>query len=123
LATNSIGTGANRKTLERIKETGNIFFAWSDRPWVLNGASVRVSMIGFDNNGEQQRTLDNNRVENITPDLKGDIDLSTAQTLYENEGIGLVGVSKKGPFDIDKDIAFQMMSASSNPHGRSNREV
>lgn len=33
IATNSIRGGANRKVLERIKETGDIFMAWSDRPW------------------------------------------------------------------------------------------
>lgn len=33
IATNSIRGGANRRVLERIKETGDIFMAWSDRPW------------------------------------------------------------------------------------------
>lgn len=47
LATNSIRGGANRKVLERIKRSGDIFMAWSDRPWVLEGAAVRVSMVGF----------------------------------------------------------------------------
>jgi type II restriction/modification system DNA methylase subunit YeeA len=48
LATNSISMIANRRVLERLKDTGDIFMAWSDRPWVLDGAAVRVSMIGFD---------------------------------------------------------------------------
>jgi very-short-patch-repair endonuclease len=47
LATNSIRGGANRRVLERIKESGDIFMAWSDREWVLDGAAVRVSMVGF----------------------------------------------------------------------------
>jgi type II restriction/modification system DNA methylase subunit YeeA len=34
--------------LERIQHTGNIFWAWSDRNWLLNGANVHVSMIAFD---------------------------------------------------------------------------
>ena len=42
LATNSIRGGANRRVLSRIRETGGIFFAESDRPWILNGAAVRV---------------------------------------------------------------------------------
>ena len=41
LATQAIRGGANRKVLERIKETGDIFWAWSDRPWILEGAAVR----------------------------------------------------------------------------------
>lgn len=35
LATNSISMVGNRKVLTRIKEAGNIFMAWSDRPWML----------------------------------------------------------------------------------------
>ena len=54
LATNSIRGGANREVLKRIKETGDIFMAWSDREWILDGAAVRVSMVGFDN-GDRKR--------------------------------------------------------------------
>ena len=49
LATKGIRGGVNRKVLERIKETGDIFWAQSDREWILDGATVHVSMIGFDN--------------------------------------------------------------------------
>ena len=38
--------------LERIKETGEIFFAESDRDWILDGATVHVSMVGFDDGEE-----------------------------------------------------------------------
>ncbi len=55
LATNSIRGGVNRKVLERIKETGDIFWAQSDRDWVLDGAAVHVSMIGFDNGDESNK--------------------------------------------------------------------
>lgn len=47
LATNSIRGGVNREVLKRIKDSGDIFMAWSDRDWVLEGAAVRVSMVGF----------------------------------------------------------------------------
>jgi type II restriction/modification system DNA methylase subunit YeeA len=43
LATNSISMVGNRPVLERIKQTGDIFMAWADRPWLLNGAAVRVT--------------------------------------------------------------------------------
>ncbi len=46
LATQAIRGGANRRMLERIKETGDIFMAWSDRPWVQEGVAVHVSMAG-----------------------------------------------------------------------------
>jgi type II restriction/modification system DNA methylase subunit YeeA len=48
VSTNSIRGGANRKVLERIKNTGRIFNAWSDEPWVNDGAAVRVSLICFE---------------------------------------------------------------------------
>jgi type II restriction/modification system DNA methylase subunit YeeA len=48
LATQSIRTGASRRVLERIKTIGDIFWAQSDRDWILDGAAVRVSMVGFD---------------------------------------------------------------------------
>jgi REP element-mobilizing transposase RayT len=47
LATQGIRGGDNRTVLERIKQTGEIFMAWSDRDWILDGANVHVSIIGF----------------------------------------------------------------------------
>ena len=41
--------------LERIKETGDIFWAMSDRNWILDGATVHVSMVGFDNGNQSRR--------------------------------------------------------------------
>ena len=57
LATQGIRGGANRRVLQRIKDTGDIFMAYSDRPWVLEGAAVRVSIVGFDDGSEHYRTL------------------------------------------------------------------
>src|SRR5688572_9742588 len=39
LATQGIRGGANRKVLEQIKETGDIFWAISDHNWILDGAT------------------------------------------------------------------------------------
>ena len=58
LATQGIRGGANREVLRRIKETGGIFFAVSDREWILNGAMVHISMVGFDSGAETTRLLD-----------------------------------------------------------------
>ena len=55
LATQAIRGGANRKVLERIKETGDIFWAQSDRDWILDGATVHVSMVGFDDGIQNER--------------------------------------------------------------------
>lgn len=57
LATQGIRGGANRRVLERIKESGDIFYAQADRPWILDGAAVRISMVGFDDGNEIHRLL------------------------------------------------------------------
>jgi len=57
LATQGIRGGASRRVLERVKETGDIFFAWSDEEWVVEGAAVHVSFVGFDDGSEPERVL------------------------------------------------------------------
>ena len=47
VSTNSIRGGANRRVLEPIAESGAIFEAWSDEPWTIDGAAVRVSLVCF----------------------------------------------------------------------------
>ena len=59
VATNSIRGGANRTVLEKIAESGRIFNAWSDEPWTVEGAAVRVSLVCFESNsGTNTPTLD-----------------------------------------------------------------
>jgi len=123
LATNSIRGGANRKVLERIKQSGNIFMAHSDRPWIQGGAAVRVSMVGFDNGTETERTLDGQPVKAINADLTSAIDLTRALPLPENAGFAFIGPSPKAPFDIDSNIAQQMLKAPLNINGRPNSDV
>ncbi len=97
LATNSIRGGVNRRVLERIKESGDIFFAESDRPWVLNGAAVRVSMVGFDDGSDTQKVLDDVPANTIYANLTYTADLSTANRLPENFDICFMGPSPQGP--------------------------
>jgi type II restriction/modification system DNA methylase subunit YeeA len=123
LATNSISMIANRKVLERVKETGDIFMAWSDRPWVLDGASVRVSMIGFDDGTQKDRALDGSLVPNINPDLTAGIDVASARTLTENVNLCFLGMMKGGPFDIDPKTADKMLGSPLNPNGQPNSDV
>jgi type II restriction/modification system DNA methylase subunit YeeA len=47
VTTNSIRGGANRKVLDAIVRAARIFEAWSDEPWVNDGAAVRVSLVAF----------------------------------------------------------------------------
>jgi type II restriction/modification system DNA methylase subunit YeeA len=122
LATQGIRGGANRRVLERIKESGDIFLAYSDREWVLEGAAVHVSIIGFDNGSETQKILDGKPVSKINANLTGGIDLTQARRLNENLSIAFMGDTKGGPFDISTSLASEMIGAA-NPHGKSNKDV
>jgi len=123
LATNSISMMGNRPVLERLRETGDIFMAWSDRPWILDGAAVRVSMIGFDNGAEKSRTLDGKAVDQIHADLTAGADVTNAVALEENAGVCFLGVMKGGPFDIDAATAQAMLASPLNPNARPNSDV
>ncbi len=122
LATQGIRGGANRTALQRIKETGDIFMAWSDRPWVLDGATVHVSMVGFDDGTQKNRSLDGETVIKINPDLSAQADITQAQRLPENLGVSFMGDIKGGIFDITDELAREMLSHP-NPSGKPNSDV
>ena len=122
LATQGVRGGANRRVLQQIKDTGDIFVAWSDHPWVLDGAAVHISIVGFDDGSETNRELDGAPVESINSNLTSGGDLTTARRLGENLGIAFMGDTKGGPFDIPESVAFDMVNQP-NPDGRHNRDV
>jgi type II restriction/modification system DNA methylase subunit YeeA len=122
LGTQGIRGGASRKVLERILETGNIFMAWSDQPWVVEGAAVHVSIVGFDNGTQTNRVLNGVDVSGINPDLTTGLDLTKAVRLAENLDIAFMGDTKGGTFDISYDVAQEMLSQP-NPDGRLNADV
>lgn len=123
LATNSIRGGANRRVLERIRESGDIFAAWADRAWVLDGAAVRISIVGFDDGSQTERTLDGAPVPSINADLTAAVDITQAKVLPENLGISYQGPSPKAPFDIGPEVAEPMLRAPLNVNGRPNSDV
>lgn len=123
LATQSIRAGANRKVLEQVKKTGDLFMAWSDRSWVLDGAAVRVSMVGFDGGEEQNRVLNGVPVQTINSDLTGAIDLTQARQLAENLGKTFMGDTKGGAFDVAPDVAARLLAAPLNRNSRPNSDV
>ena len=72
VATNSIRGGANRRALERATNSRLIFNAWSDEPWVVDGAAVRVSLVCLSQPDEPSvadRRLDGDLVDEIYTDL------------------------------------------------------
>ena len=123
LATQGIRGGANREVLKRIKDSGDIFWAESDRHWILDGANVHVSMIAFDNGSEASWILDGHSVTTINPDLTSAANVTQAKTLPNNLGICFMGPSPKAPFDIDEITARTMLTSTGNPNNRPNSDV
>jgi type II restriction/modification system DNA methylase subunit YeeA len=132
VSTNSIRGGANRKVLERIKQSGDIYEAWDDEPWVVEGAAVRVSLVCFAGKEEAAalpHRLDGKEVLSIYSDLTAmnaanlDVDLGQAKRLKENAGIAVRGCEKWGKFEVEGDLARKWLAMPLNPHGKRNAEV
>ncbi len=123
IATQAIRNPANRKVLKAIKQTGDIFMAWSDRDWVLDGASVHVSIVGFDGGAENERLFDGELTEKINADLTTGVDLSDVPRLKENDDISFQGVVLRGAFQLDPKESAEISSAGPNPNGRPNSDV
>ncbi|MGJ3241201.1 MAG: class I SAM-dependent DNA methyltransferase, partial [Anaerolineae bacterium] len=122
LSTNSVRGGANREVLDNIKATGDIFMAYADREWILDGASVRVSMVGFDNGAETEKTLEGVPVTTINADLTSTVDVTIAQKLSENADLSFVGIQKTGAFDITRKQAEKFIKEK-NASGLNNSDV
>ena len=131
VATNSIHGGRNRSVLDRIVEQGAIFDAWSDEPWVIDGAAVRVSQVCFSRADDQSVSgaqLDGQPVEEIYADLTArrngaGVDLTGVHELPRNAGIAFMGDTKGGPFDVAGDNAREWLRLPANPNGRRNSDV
>ena len=132
VATNSIRGGANRRALETATEGRPIFDAWSDEPWVIDGAAVRVSLVCFakaDDALAPERRLDGGTVDEIYMDLtaarrgQAGVDLTKARCLARNAGVAFMGHAKGGPFDISGDLAREWLRLPANPNGRTNADV
>ena len=131
VSTNSIRGGANRRALQAAVEGRPIFDAWSDEPWVIDGAAVRVSLVCFSRAGEgaaSQPRLDGRIVDAIHPDLTArrggtGADLTRVQRLYRNLGVAFMGDTKGGPFDISGEQAREWLRQPANPNGRPNSDV
>ena len=122
LATQGIRGGLGRDVLERIKRTGDIFFAYADEPWVLAGANVHISFVGQDHGSQNERSLDGHPVASINSDLTTGVDLTKARRLPKNLGVAFIGDQKSGPFDVAGEVARDWLRRP-NPDGRDNRDV
>ena len=131
VATNSIRGGANRRALQAATDTRRIFEAWSDEPWVIDGAAVRVSLICFshaDDASASGARLDGQTVDEIYADLTSrlggtGVDLTAVHRLPENADVSFIGSIKGGPFDVTGDLARSWLNLPANPNGRTNVDV
>ena len=131
VATNSIRGGANRRALRAATEGRPIFDAWSDEPWVIDGAAVRASLVCFSGADDAYRPevrLDGGPADEIHADLTArrggvGVDLTQAGRLPANFQTAFMGDTKSGPFDVPGDQAREWLRLPANPDGRTNADV
>jgi type II restriction/modification system DNA methylase subunit YeeA len=130
VATNSIRSATNRKLLNKIVQNGQIFNAWSDEEWTVDGASVRVSLICFKSEQNGIPTIDGKLAKTIFSDLKYEdldssdkLDISLSKDLAENLGVSFVGVILNGEFEVEGKLAREILASPINVNGRPNSEI
>lgn len=125
VTTNSIRGGANRKVIDRITQDMSILSAWSDEPWTVEGAAVRVSLLAFGRPAAAEvPQLNGQPVARINADLTATkFDLTKAGRLPSNRYVAFMGDTKGGAFDIPGELAREWLRRPLNPNGRPNSDV
>ncbi len=133
VTTNSIRGGASREALKPIVAEGRIFEAWSDEPWTVEGAAIRVSIVMFDGAngtggtstiGNGDAILNGAAVDRIASNLTASgADVTTSLRLQENYSRSFQGTIKVGSFDLNRTTAEAMLLARGNPNGKPNSDV
>ena len=105
LATQAIRFSSNRRTLERIKETGDIFAAYDDLEWKPEepgSAAVHVSIVCFDDGSETTKTLNGAPASDIDIRLTDNMHLGPgpAKTPAERRDSVFEGVKKGRPIRL-----------------------
>jgi type II restriction/modification system DNA methylase subunit YeeA len=124
VSTSKIARNTNLPVMRTIVSNGQIFDAWSDLEWVIDGALVRVAIVCFSGNDDLAvARLDGNIVGLINPDLTAGTSTSNAIRLKENKSLAFVGAQKSGPFDISCETARVWLKQPLNPNLRPNSDV
>lgn len=125
VATNSVRNGASRKVLDQVVDEIRLIAAWSDEPWTVEGASVRVSLIVFGKADHKNiATLNGKPVKKINSDLTSSkFDLTKREKLEQNKRISYVGVIYNGPFFVAPELARDWLLQPRNVDGSQNSEV
>jgi type II restriction/modification system DNA methylase subunit YeeA len=130
VGTKSVAKGASRAPLDILasEERQLIFNAWTNEPWVVEGAAVRVSIVCALSpiakaHEHPSFVLNGQFVSHINPDLSTGTDVTRAQRLDENHDVAYQGVKLTGPFDILGKEARSVLLEPLNPNGRANQDV
>ena len=125
VTTNSVRDGTNRTVLDRVVRNSTLYEAWSDEPWVVEGAAVRISIVCFAGQKAGLNShLDSVPVGSIYADLTADgVDLTQVVQQVENKGVAFAGSKKYGAFDIPGDLARTWLCLPANPNGKPNSDV
>ncbi|MEK7457224.1 MAG: DNA methyltransferase [Pseudomonadota bacterium] len=121
VTTNAIRTGADRRVLELLSSSAEIYDAWSDEPWVIDGASVRVSIVCVATVAHIKR-LDGKVVENITSALS-QFHQPMPTPIRKNARTSFTGTFLNGPFEVETETAEAWLKAPRNVAGHANRDV
>jgi type II restriction/modification system DNA methylase subunit YeeA len=124
VATNSITGGNNLPVVKDIVSRARIFEAWSDQPWTIEGAAVRVSIICFHAAVETEPArLDRSITSHVGADLSAGTDIINARKQSNNVELSFIGTQKNGPFDISGQTARLWLKEPLNPNARPNSDV
>ena len=125
VATNSIRGGLNRTVLDHIARDLEIYCAWSDEAWIVEGAAVRVSILCFSEATDlPSRLLDGRIVSKVNADLtSAATDFTKTCKLPENRNFAFQGTISYGPFEIEGEVARRLLLEPVNPNGRTNADV
>ena len=121
VASNSVRSSSSNIPIQHFAARFPLFSAWSDLPWVVEGAAVRVSVVCGSSTPHQDKTLDGHSVSQISPSLKEDAFRPTR--IRAQRDIIFRGPPKIGPFDIPGDVARAWLKRPLNPNGLSNSTV
>lgn len=123
VATNSIRKNTNLPVMHRVLATTQIFDAWNEEKWTVDGAAVDVSLICFGDAGGEAIRLNGTAAGSINADLTTGINLTQAKALAENKDGAFLGIQKSGPFDVPGEVARAWMKEPVNPNGKANASV
>lgn len=126
VATQSLRGEVNRTVLQPVVKGGQIFSAWADEEWTVDGAAVRVCLVAFSSSIGTTSHLNGQRVAGILSDLSPDIggfDRNKTRSQTHNRGIAFQGSKKIGPFEISGVEARYLLGLPTNPNGKKNSDV